>query len=118
MRIQPTLIPGAGFGSARPEGGSPTGERLQEACQELEGLFISQMLQSMRRSVPTSSLFGNSSQEKTFRELLDTELSRGMAAAGGLGLGNQMYERMVGTLPVETPRAGPASGREDRHENR
>jgi Rod binding domain-containing protein len=69
---------------------------LREASQEFESLFIAQMMKSMRATVPQSKLLGSDSGQGMFRELLDQELSRQIAFAGGFGIGDILYQQLKG----------------------
>jgi Rod binding domain-containing protein len=69
---------------------------LREATQEFESLFIAQLMKSMRGSVPQSKLMGSDSGPGMFREMLDQELSRQIAFAGGFGIGDILYQQLKG----------------------
>ena len=72
---------------------------LQGAAEEFESLFLQQMLQNMRNTVPESDLLGDRSAEKTFQYLLDEEMSRDMAKSGGIGLADMLYKQMIHFVP-------------------
>src|SRR5438128_248004 len=74
-----------------------TSRKLHEAAQEFESLFIDQMLQTMRRSMPEGGLLGAGSGQRTFREMLDQEMSRQIAHSGGLGVGELLWQQLVGS---------------------
>lgn len=63
-----------------------TPDALKHACQEMESLFINQLLTQMRQAIPKGGLMGESNAEEMFTAMHDTELARTMAGAGGLGL--------------------------------
>jgi len=57
-------------------------------------VFLNLLLSKMRDTVPESSLTGNSSHEKTMRSLLDSEMTKNMAQAGGIGLADMIYRQL------------------------
>jgi Rod binding domain-containing protein len=68
--------------------------QLRTLTQEFESLFIQQMLNAMRQSVPEAKLMGGGSGEKMFRALLDEEFSRQSAFAGGMGIADLLYSQL------------------------
>lgn len=106
-------------GSASPRAPGPSfgaqGARdLREATGEFESLFIAQIMQAMRATVPESGLMGAGGGQRVFREMLDQELSRHVAHSGGLGIGEILYRQLtVGqSSPVDPSQEGMD------HENR
>lgn len=114
--IQPTTIP-AGGGAAVPGQGAAFAARLEKAvqtsglagavpakgreeaklkaaCQEMEAVFLNMMLTRMRASVPKTKLMGDTAGEETMQSLLDTELTKNMAQAGGMGLADMLYRQL------------------------
>ena len=69
-------------------------KKLRQTCREMESVFINYMLTQMRTTVPKSTLLGNSSQKEIFQSLLDTELSKNMSQAGGIGLADMVYRQL------------------------
>lgn len=68
--------------------------KLRVACKEMEAVFLNMMLSGMRATVPKGNLLGNSSQEQMLTSLLDTELTKNMAQAGGMGLADMLYRQL------------------------
>lgn len=68
--------------------------KLRAACKEMEAVFLNLMLTQMRKTVPKSGLLGNNSEEKMLTSLLDTELTKNMAQAGGMGLADMLYQQL------------------------
>jgi flagellar protein FlgJ len=79
--------------------------KLREVCREMEAVFLNMMLGKMRDTVPERTLFPKSSGEKMMQSMLDVELTRAMAAGGGVGLGELLYRQLsdpgVKRLPGE-----------------
>ncbi len=68
--------------------------KLKAACVEMEALFLNMLLTEMRKSVPKGGLIQESNQEEIMRSLLDTELTKNMAHAGGTGLADMLYRQL------------------------
>ncbi len=69
--------------------------KLKKACQEMEAVFLNMLLKSMRATVPKSELDGNTSQTETMQSMMDMEMTRNMAAAGGTGIADMMYRNLT-----------------------
>lgn len=78
--------------------------RLKQTCRDMEAVFLAMMLKSMRATVPKSGLLGQNSQEEVLQSLLDTELTKNMAQAGGIGIGDMLY-RQLRTADPETKKS-------------
>ncbi|BBB91542.1 MAG TPA: rod-binding protein [Methylomusa anaerophila] len=84
---------GAGGGT----GGQNTnkeGLKLKQACRDMEAVFLNIMLTRMRATVPKSGLLGDNKEENIYQSLLDTELTKNMAQAGGIGLADMLYRQL------------------------
>lgn len=94
---------------ATANGGNPTAssEKMKEAVESMESLFITQMYQAMRRTAPGSTLFGNTRNEEMFRDMLDQEMAKEAAHSGAFGLGKSLYQQFA--APAENgPEGKPA----------
>lgn len=81
---------------------------LKSATQEFEGLFVSMLLESMRKTIVKSGLFGGGRGEEVFQQLQDVELSRGVGQRGGLGIGDMLYRQLAKHALDEAKKATPA----------
>jgi Rod binding domain-containing protein len=70
-------------------------EKLKKACTEFEAVFINQLLQFMRRTVPSSKPGVLESGKDVYQSLFDQELSNSMAKRGGLKIGEMVYKQMM-----------------------
>ena len=77
--------------------------KLKKACQEMESVFLNMLLKSMRDTVPKSELGGNNQRTQIIQSMLDTEMTRNMAAAGGTGLAAMMYRNLSNPGVVHPP---------------
>ena len=74
-------------------------QKLREACQGFEAMFLSMMYKQMRATVPESGLFGKKSNAiKIFEDMRDTELMNAAAKSGGIGLADMMYKQLSPTV--------------------
>lgn len=79
-------------------------QKLREACEGFEALFIQKMWEGMRASLPQDGLM-HSRDEKFWQGMYDQELGKSMAKAGGIGLADMM----VGQLSRNLQDAGSAA---------
>lgn len=77
-------------------------EKIHRSCQDMESLFLKQLLQEMRKSVPDSGSGGFGGQKKMFSELIDTEFSKKLAEKG-IGLAGMLEARLMQQLRIEHP---------------
>ncbi len=66
--------------------------KLKDACEQFESLFISQMLNEMRKSIPKSEDAGK--EQDTYDGMMYDEISKSMAASGGVGMANILYQQV------------------------
>lgn len=69
-------------------------EKLKIVCKDFEAMFLNIMYTKMRETVPDNTLYGTSNGEKIMQSMLDTELTKNMAEAGGVGLAAMMYKQL------------------------
>ena len=70
-------------------------QRMRDAAEDFESLFVTQMYQAMRRTAPPTKLFGNTQNEELFRGMLDQETANQAAHSGSFGLGESLYQQML-----------------------
>ena len=80
--------------AAKPQSGARSDHGLAAACQEMESLFIQMMFQAMRATVEKSGLIGEDSAEQLYTSMLDAEVSRKLAQAGGIGLARLLQTQL------------------------
>jgi murein DD-endopeptidase MepM/ murein hydrolase activator NlpD len=97
---------------AAPETGADRERELKKAAAEFESLFLNQMLKTMRKTIEKSELFHGGRGEEIYTSMLDEELSKSMAGAGGIGLGDVLLRQLAGseTSSAPGPGAAPAPG--------
>lgn len=85
------------------DGNSPAA--MKAAAQQFEALFLSQILKSMRKSIPEDGIF-NSQHTKMYTEMLDQEISQ-QVAKQGIGLADQMLRHLVDTGQLDREATKP-----------
>lgn len=68
-------------------------QQLREATQGFEAMFIQQLWKQMRQTVPQEGYL-HSREEEAYLSMFDEELSRKMAGAGGIGLGDMLFREL------------------------
>jgi flagellar protein FlgJ len=81
--------------------------RLRHAAQQLEGVFLLQMLQAMRAAAPAVGLTGAGPGEELFTGLLDEHMAQAAAARSTHGLADALYRQLARRLPPENPTPSP-----------
>jgi flagellar protein FlgJ len=70
-------------------------EKLREVADQLEAVFLNMLMKTMRDSIPeTEGVFKKSEAEKMFQSMLDEEYSNSLAEAGGIGIGDMIFDQM------------------------
>lgn len=90
--------------AARAEAGAKR-EQLRKLAHELEGVFVAQLFQAMRRTAPGGGILEPSPGEETFTGMLDDLMARRAAEQSTHGIGEALYRQLARRLPAE-----PASG--------
>jgi Rod binding domain-containing protein len=86
---------------------NPTGNSLEKGkkvAQEVESLFISQLLKEMEATVERDEeSMTYSEYEDTYRSLFHQEMAKEVARAGGIGLQDMVKNNLVqlGQMPYE-----------------
>ena len=97
---------GQAFQSVKSTQGGQSDQKLQDACREMESLFLSYLLKEMRATVDKSGFISGGKAEEIFTSMLDVELSKKMSNAGGIGLSSILL-RQLASQPG--PKGGPNS---------
>ena len=92
MRIQ---------GAGSPPAATPQDPRLalRRLAHELEGVFMTQLFQAMRASVPESGLVESAPGREMFTSLMDEKLAGEAAQRMRNGLGDALYRQLCRGLP-------------------
>ena len=68
---------------------------LRKVAEELEGLFISQMINHMFKGIKTDGLTGGGNGEAMFRDLLVQEYGKAISKASGIGLADSIERQLL-----------------------
>jgi Rod binding domain-containing protein len=68
--------------------------REEAALKQFEQLFLFQMLQEMRKTIPDYGVLGGGSQKAYFEEMMDDFLAGEMADSGQFGVAKQMASQL------------------------
>ena len=67
--------------------------KLKATCKDMEAMFLNMMLADMRKTVDKSKLV-DTSKEEIMTSMLDGEVTKNMASAGGIGLADMLYRQL------------------------
>lgn len=72
--------------------------KLKEACEQFEGMFLTQLVTAMRATTFKSDIFGHSQEEEMYQSMFNEQLAQMLAHQdnGGLGLANLLYQQITG----------------------
>lgn len=73
---------------------------LRRLAHQFEGVFLDQLFQSMRKSVPEGGFLEKSPGEEMFTSMLDERLASVAADRMERGLGEALYRQLVRRLEV------------------
>ena len=97
VSIQPA-IPAQGLSQAGP---TVDRQRIRQAAEDFEAVFLSQMLQPMFEGLETDGLFGGGSAEQIYRGVLLQEYGKALAQRGGVGIADAVEQEMLKLQEVE-----------------
>lgn len=76
-------------------------EKLRKACADFESLFVYQLLQTMRKTIPEGNS-GLSSGKDTYTMLFDQKIAEELSKKGeGMGLQTILYKQLKKSLKQE-----------------
>ena len=75
--------------------------QLRKVAHQLEAVFLNQLFQAMRASVPQSGLGGENSGGELFTSLLDEKLAGIASERMHRGVGEALYRELSRRLPPE-----------------
>lgn len=90
------------------ESGEIDEKKLKKAAQDFEAVFLNQVLSAMDATVDREdSLFGGGQAEKTFRGMLNEEISKSMAhrpGGSGIGLAEIIFRQSLQNATIQQQR--------------
>ena len=103
---RPGKTPGKTEGDHFVSAASEKAARLKRACEDMESLFIHQLLKEMRATIPKSDLFGKSHAQDIYTGMLDGQMAREISQNRGLGISTLLMRQLgaLESLPDENSR--------------
>ena len=68
---------------------------LRKVAEEMEGLFVSQMINHMFKGIKTDGLTGGGNGEAMFRDLLVQEYGNTISKSNGIGLADSIERQLL-----------------------
>jgi flagellar protein FlgJ len=75
--------------------------KLKKTCSDFESVFIQSLVKTMRKTVIKSGLLPESPGTETYKSMFDQQLSTFLSKGQGMGLGQAMFNQMVGREGLE-----------------
>ncbi len=69
-------------------------QMLRQAAQKFEAMFLSMMLNEMRKGVMKSSLIPKGPGHDMVMNLLDQEMAKAWASQGGIGIADTIFQQL------------------------
>lgn len=70
-------------------------KQARAAAEDLEAVFLSQMLAPMFQSLKTDDLFGGGPGEDIYRSMLVEEYGKAIARTGGIGIADAVQREIL-----------------------
>lgn len=70
-------------------------DQIDHAAQEMESVFLSQMLGHMFEGIEVDGVFGGGQAEQVYRDMLNQEYGKIISEAGGIGLADSIKAEMI-----------------------
>jgi flagellar protein FlgJ len=78
-------------------------KRLYQACQDMEGVFLTKVFQSMRQTISRSDLMGSSFAMDTFESMLYDQYALMASQTKALGIADLIYQQLNEQLSTTSP---------------
>lgn len=95
--------------SDRLSSGETKDEKLREACEKFEAVFMGKIWKQMRKNVPKSGYLNNQ-YEQQYTAMFDKDFSEKLAEGGGIGLGDMLYQQLRSKLDNASKSTLPGTG--------
>lgn len=90
-------------------------QKLRSACEGFEAVFVNKLWKQMRSNVPQEGYL-HSREEKHYVGLFDQKLAEKLSSAGGIGIGDMLFEQLREQL-IEGTRSSRAIRNPNQHMN-
>ena len=68
-------------------------QKLRDACEGFESIFIQKMWEQMRKNVKKEGYL-HSKDEESYQSMFDVEFAKKMASSGGIGLADMLFDQL------------------------
>ncbi len=82
--------------SANMSGNRVKDKKLMDVCVQMESIFVSKMLKTMRNTVPKSKMFHGGFAEEIFEDMLYDEYATSLSKNENLGIASMLYDDLSG----------------------
>ena len=79
--------------------------RLKATCQQMESIFLSFLLKEMRATINPSGFISGGTAEDIFTSMMDAEMTKSVAARGGMGLTELLLQQLGGVVAKQDDRS-------------
>ena len=69
-------------------------DKLKQACRDFEAIFVKQMLDAMRKTVPQGTLMNGGQGEEVFEDMLYEKYAEEMTKTARLGIADLLYSQL------------------------
>jgi Rod binding domain-containing protein len=97
----PNVATPSPFNLRQPAPPADTREAVRKLAHQLESVFVNQLFQAMRASVPENKLLENAPGHSMFTSLMDEKLASEVADQLHRGIGESLYRQLAKRLPEE-----------------
>lgn len=84
-------------------GGGSDESRLAKAAEKLEGVFVSMLVETMRKTMSEDGLFGDMPGSDIYEGFFDRMMGESIAARGGLGVADMVMRDGLAAQNAITP---------------
>ena len=69
-------------------------KKLMDVCVQMESIFVSRMLKSMRNTIPRTKFMHGGFAEKIFEDMLYDEYALNLSKTANLGIADMLYKEL------------------------
>ncbi len=69
-------------------------DELKKVCRDFESIFVNQLMQQMRRTIPKEGLLGGGKAEEIYTTMQDAEMAKNISQQRGIGLADVLYRQL------------------------
>ncbi len=90
-----------GLGGGVPASATDTRAKVHQLAHDLEGVFLNQLFQVMRQSVPQDGAIDTAPGQEMFTQLFDERIANEASRRMTHGLGEALYRQLAARLPAD-----------------